>query len=120
MLCLFMYIYVLHVSLYSLCSLYISLCYIIWPVDTVNLLQLVGRRHRGYSLGNVVASSKEAQVQARSRWMSGVSLTGREVREVIADMVQEADLPLPLYTLCLSFCHLQPNALYIAREGIMV
>ena len=53
----------------------------------------------------VADNAQQARAQARQRFISGLSLTGRESRELIATVVLEMHPPLPFHFAAPALCH---------------
>ena len=50
-------------------------------------------------------NAPQARAEARQRFTSGLSLTGRESRELVGTVVLEMHLPLPFHFAALALCH---------------
>ena len=74
-------------------------------IESCTFLVLVVAVARRYEL-KVDPHTKQCQSKTRSRFRSGLSLTGREVRTLFPMVVQAGKLPSPLHQLFLIFCHI--------------
>ena len=69
------------------------------------LLQVIGTVAKRYQMKETMPSSS-SRTEARTRFRSGVSLTGREARTLVCILAQQMVLPLPLHSLALALCHI--------------
>ena len=74
-------------------------------IESCTFLVLVAAAARRYEL-KMDPHTKQCQSKTRSRFRSGLSRTGREVRTLFPMVVQTGKLPSPLHQLFLSFCHI--------------
>ena len=74
-------------------------------IEWCTFLVLVVAVARRYEL-KMDPHTKQCQSKTRSRFRSGLSLTGREVRTLFPIVVQTGKLPSPHHQLFLSFCHI--------------
>ena len=68
----------------------------------ITFLGVLSRVAKRYAVTN---NAQQARAEARQRFTSRLSLTGRESRELIATVVVGMHLPLPFHFAALALCH---------------